>query len=78
MTEAMRDAGARPFAEIVEPHRRELHAHCYRILGSVHDADDAVQEALLGAWKGLSGFDLSCGNAVRAQQFGHALIGVLD
>ena len=46
-----------PFAELVEPHRRELHAHCYRMLGSVHDADDALQEALLGAWKGLPSFE---------------------
>ena len=45
------------FAELVEPHRRELHAHCYRMLGSVHDADDALQEALLGAWKGLPAFE---------------------
>ena len=45
------------FAELVEPHRRELHAHCYRMLGSVHDADDALQETLLGAWKGLSAFE---------------------
>ena len=45
------------FARLVEPHRRALHAHCYRMLGSVHDADDALQEALLGAWRGLSGFE---------------------
>ena len=45
------------FAELIEPHRRALHAHCYRMLGSVHDADDALQEALLGAWKGLPGFE---------------------
>jgi RNA polymerase sigma factor (sigma-70 family) len=51
------DVDARSFAELVEPHRRELHAHCYRMLGSVHDADDALQEALLGAWKGLDGFE---------------------
>jgi RNA polymerase sigma-70 factor, ECF subfamily len=57
MTEAMRAADEDAFAELIERHRRGLHAHCYRMLGSVHDADDALQEALLGAWKGLSGFE---------------------
>lgn len=45
------------FRELVEPYRRELHVHCYRILGSVQDAEDALQETLLAAWRGLAGFE---------------------
>jgi RNA polymerase sigma-70 factor (ECF subfamily) len=45
------------YRQLVEPHRRELHAHCYRMLASVHDADDALQDALLRAWKGLPRFE---------------------
>ncbi len=45
------------FRELVEPYRRELHLHCYRILGSLQDAEDIVQETLLAAWRGLSGFE---------------------
>jgi RNA polymerase sigma-70 factor (ECF subfamily) len=45
------------FDQLVAPYYRELHAHCYRMLGSAHDADDALQDALLGAWRGLSGFE---------------------
>jgi RNA polymerase sigma-70 factor (TIGR02960 family) len=45
------------FATLVEPFRRELQLHCYRLLGSVQDAEDLVQETLLAAWRGLDGFE---------------------
>jgi RNA polymerase sigma-70 factor (TIGR02960 family) len=45
------------FERLVGPHRRELVAHCYRMVGSVQDAEDLVQESLLRAWRGLDGFD---------------------
>src|SRR4051794_21315081 len=44
------------YRRLVEPHRRELHAHCYRMLGSVQDAEDALQDALLRAWRGMPRF----------------------
>ncbi|MGB8180581.1 MAG: sigma factor, partial [Acidimicrobiales bacterium] len=52
-----RDGDERAYEVLIGGHRDELHAHCYRMLASVHDADDAVQEALLRAWKGLAGFE---------------------
>jgi RNA polymerase sigma-70 factor (TIGR02960 family) len=45
------------FRELTDPYRRELQLHCYRILGSVQDAEDLVQETLLAAWRGLEGFE---------------------
>jgi RNA polymerase sigma-70 factor (TIGR02960 family) len=45
------------FRELIDPYRRELQLHCYRILGSLQDAEDAMQETLLAAWRGLEGFE---------------------
>jgi RNA polymerase sigma-70 factor (ECF subfamily) len=52
----VRDANEAAFSRVVDEHRRELHAHCYRMLGSLHDAEDALQETLLRAWRGLPDF----------------------
>jgi len=54
---AARAGDNRAFAELVEPHRVGLHAHCYRMLASMEDAEDALQEALLKAWTGLPKFE---------------------
>jgi RNA polymerase sigma-70 factor (ECF subfamily) len=45
------------FEELIAPYRRELHLHCYRILGSFQDAEDLLQETLLAAWRGLERFE---------------------
>ncbi len=61
-TEVARVAAARggnqqEFRALTDPHRRELTVHCYRMLGSIEDAEDALQDTLLRAWKGLDTFD---------------------
>jgi RNA polymerase sigma-70 factor (TIGR02960 family) len=48
---------ATAFEQLVAPHRRELQAYCYRMLGSVPDAEDATQETLIAAWRGIAGFE---------------------
>jgi len=54
---AARTGDEAAFAQLVAPYHRELLAHGYRMLGSVQDAEDAMQDALLGAWRGLPGFE---------------------
>jgi RNA polymerase sigma-70 factor (ECF subfamily) len=57
LLEAARRGDEDAYRRLVEPRRAELHAHCYRMLGSVPDAEDALQEALLRAWRGLPRFE---------------------
>ena len=57
LLEAARGGDEGAFRHIVEEHRVDVHAHCYRMLGSVDDADDALQETLIRAWRGLPRFD---------------------
>jgi RNA polymerase sigma-70 factor (ECF subfamily) len=57
LLEAARAGDESAFQHLIEPYRSELHAHCYRMLASVHDAEDALQGALLRAWRGLEGFE---------------------
>src|SRR5829696_7794706 len=57
LLETAKSGSEEAYRRLVEPHRAELHAHCYRMLGSVQDAEGALQEALLRAWKALPRFE---------------------
>ena len=57
LVDRARAGDGQAFGELVAPYRRELQVHCYRILGSALDAEDALQETLLAAWRGLAGFE---------------------
>ena len=56
LLDAVRQGNEDAFGLLVEPYRAAIHAHCYRMLGSLFDADDALQETLLRAWRALPRF----------------------
>jgi RNA polymerase sigma-70 factor (TIGR02960 family) len=55
--ELARSGDEQAFRDLTDPYRRELQVHCYRIVGSLQDSEDLLQETLLAAWRGLDGFD---------------------
>jgi RNA polymerase sigma-70 factor, ECF subfamily len=57
LVDAARAGDERAFGALTEPHRRALHVHCYRLLGSLHEAEDLVQETMLRAWRRLETFE---------------------
>ena len=57
MTEVSERTELEAFPDATDGFRRELTAHCYRMTGSIHDAEDALQDTLLSAWRGFGGFE---------------------
>jgi Sigma-70 region 2 len=55
--ERARGGDDRAFGELTDPYRSELQLHCYRILGSIQDAEDVLQETMLAAWRGLGQYE---------------------
>lgn len=76
LIELARGGDENAYRELIETHRSELHAHCYRMLASADDADDAVQDALLRAWRGLANFESR--SSVRTWLFKIATNAALD
>ncbi len=76
LLEAAREGDQDAFRQLLAPHHGDLHAHCYRMLGSVHDAEDALQDALLRAWRGLR--QIADGRALRAWLYRIATNACLD
>ena len=76
LLDAARGGDEDAFRRLVGPHRGVLYAHCYRMLGSPHDAEDALQEALVRSWRGLPGF--RAGAPVRPWLFRIATNACLD
>ena len=75
---AARDGDEAAFEHLLDRYRGELQAHCYRMLGSVHDAEDALQDALLRAWRGLAGFQGRGGGELRGWLYRIATNASLD
>jgi RNA polymerase sigma-70 factor (ECF subfamily) len=76
LIELARGGDENAYRELIETHRSELHAHCYRMLASADDADDAVQDALLRAWRGLANFESR--SSIRTWLFKIATNAALD
>jgi len=66
LVESAKRGDREAFERLVEPYRRELQLHCYRMLGGFHDAEDLVQETLLRAWRGLGGFQFEGWGSFRS------------